>query len=188
MDAVDWKNFPASAVPRSQVTTERSNKMIAVKPASGEPGSLGPVETGPSQVFPKGFPTGEPKGMIASIVPLASSEQTGILSLHGVADKEEVVEILHPENQTLVQSVASKNMFLVTKDFKVVDASAHRWPIDVNAAEDYRSRIGSAVKYGDHVGVVTAKYGDRLLVTAGKEILKVSAQDLRPIKTSTGGK
>jgi hypothetical protein len=113
-------------------------------------------------------------------IAMVASQDTALLSTHGVADGSKVLEAFHPVGMSLVASIADEDVFLVTKDFKVIDVAAHVWPIDVDNAKDYRTQILAPIQFGDHVGVVAGCLEDHVIMRSQSQIV-VPLQDVKPV-------
>ena len=108
-----------------------------------------------------------------------------MLGVHGVANPDEILGIVHPEDQSVLDSLASQKAFLVTKSFKFIDVAAHPWPINIEAAPDMRLRPSAAVRYGDVVGIVTNVNKDCAIVQSGKTSQIVPLQDIEPVMVAS---
>lgn len=110
----------------------------------------------------------------------ASKDEGNLVGLHGVADGSKVFKVLHPTSLTILQSLVSQNAYLFTNDFKYVDVATNRWPIDLDKAFDLRACLLAPVRFGDHLGVVTACYGDTVLLKSKTSSI-VPLQDVEPV-------
>ena len=89
-------------------------------------------------------------------MPLINSSNVGVLNAHGIADAEQISEILHPQTLSLIESLIQQKAFIVTKEAKIIDISAHEWPIDLEKATDVRATIGALVGLGGKIYTVAA--------------------------------
>ena len=184
-DWVWWDNFKPTDPPKS--ATGKSGLDLSVPPDTNiDGGAAGEIPMGPKKVFKRGYPTvnivecnkGDRMPRMSKIV---ASDQVDLLSTHGVADGSQVHQILHPEELTVIQSLANERAFIVTKEFKIIDISAHEWPINLEAATDVRTRLKSVVKYADEIGVVAGISGDFAMITTKAGDVMVAISDLDPI-------
>lgn len=193
----DWTNFKPSNIPKNQSNVE--NDSTSVPPDTEVSGDPTEISMGPKKVFKKGYPTGKTvdtggsgiyggkitKEMVVNMQtrPLVTSRDVQLLGVHGVADADQVQEILHPQDQSVLDSVVRQEAFIVTKEFKVIDIAASEWPINLEVAPDVRSVLKSPVKYGEEIGTVEGSTGDCVFFKSftASEASVVPTQDLEPI-------
>ena len=120
------------------------------------------------------------KNLRFSPLSVTATQDVGMLSLHGVADGNEIECAIHPSDLTVLQSIQNQEMFLLTKAHKYIDISMHQWPINVEKAIDVRACLMAPVRYGDHIGVVAGQMGDFIIMKAGKT-MTVPMQDVDPV-------
>ena len=114
-------------------------------------------------------------------MPLVTSKKISLLSTHGVADARQISEILHPQELSLMESLIRQKAFIVTKNAKVIDISAHTWPIDLEKAVDVRARVDGLAQLGKEMGKIVVCYGDTVLFKTASAEKVVPIQDLLPI-------
>jgi len=126
-------------------------------------------------------------------IPVVATRDVGLLSLHGVANGDEIAYAVHPSGLTFLESIQNQEVFLLTKGHKYVDISMHPWPIDLGRATDVRASLMTPVKYGDHIGVVAGKMGEFIILKSDR-VMTVPMQDVDPLMVEkhsekvTGGK
>jgi len=188
-----WDNFPANRVPKSKVNIENQN--MSVPPDSEVSGDPTEITMGPKKVFKKGYPTGKSVGVegsakgenMPSISPMVESASVEVLRTHGVTNDSRVARILHSGNMSVVASIASQKAIIMTEDYKFIDISAHQWPINLEAAVDVRSTLGTPVRYGDGIGIVAGTSGEFVMLKTKAGELMVSIHDLEPITADSEG-
>lgn len=135
---------------------------------------------------------GQLQSLSFKVVDVVASQNLRLIEQHGVVHGGRVKEVLHPAHLTLLASLTSQDVYLVTDEGKVIDVAAHAWPIDVEKAPDFRSRLLAPVRYGDHLGVVAMIQGDFVVVKAETNMI-VPMQDLdavmveKPYRQLIGG-
>jgi len=181
---VDWTNIDPSNIQKSK-TTHTTTEAISVPRDLEQVPGVKPI-FGPGKVF-RGYPTVHnpvyaTKGQrMAQPIETTLSKDTAVLGLHGVANPDEIFGIMHPEKQSVLDSLAKQEAFLVTKDFKFVDVAAHPWPIDVTKVMDARLSPSATVRHGSIIGVITNVNQETAVVQSGKESYTVPLQDLEPV-------
>jgi len=181
---VDWTNIDPSNIQKSKTThttgdgesvIQDRELVLGVKPIFG-----------PGKVF-RGYPTvhnpvyaAKGQGM-AQPIETTLSKDVQVLGVHGVANPEEILGVVHPKDQSVLDSLAKQEAFLVTKSFKFVDVATHPWPIDVTMAQDARLRPSATVRYGDVLGVITSSNKEYAVIQSGKDAQTVPFQDVEPV-------
>jgi len=181
----DWKGF-SPAEPPKQTTSDSDADELGVLPEREAWPGLGEVPFGGKRVFKKGYPTGKSIGFTGARMvtnkfeptSLTRSKPTSLLDTHGVADSSKIVAVLHPEKLSLMDSIVRQEAVLVTEDLKMVDISAHAWPIDLDKVPDARTQLRTPVRYGGELGLVAGCQGDLIMFRSATETKMVPMQDV----------
>lgn len=194
---LDWTNFKPSNIPKAD--NNKTNDSTSVPPDTNVSGDPTEITVGPKKVFKKGYPTvqtvdtagggiygkqtAKELGVKMQTRPLVASRDVQLLGVHGVADAAQVQEILHPKDQSVIDSIVREEAFVVTKECKVVDIASSEWPINLEVAPDVRAVLKRPVKYGEEIGVVEGSAGDCVFFksSSASEASPVPTQDLEPV-------
>lgn len=124
------------------------------------------------------------RGQLASLkfeeIPTEVTHDVGLVAIHGVATNGTVVGAIYPKGSNLLDSLARRDVYLVTDENHIIDVAAHVWPIDLKAARDFRTKILAPVRYGDRLGVVSGLMGDFVILKSNPQEI-VEYRDLDPV-------
>lgn len=115
-------------------------------------------------------------------IKLQMTTDTTLLRTHNIADPSEIRSVLYPEGQSLQDSLANENAFIVTNAFKIIDVATHQWPINIDKAVDVRAQLCMPVKFNDSLGTVASCMEDDIvLVQNSSKPFTAAIEDLEPI-------
>jgi len=117
---------------------------------------------------------------------LTTSNDARLLETHGVASASDILEVLHPDGLSLLDSITSQHAYVVVKgSMKIVDVATNNWPINLAQAKDIRSNLKQPVQLGNEIGTVAGCFGDLILFKGSSESL-VPIHDLMPVMVKAG--